>query len=728
MSVVFVVLGAGLPVAAAEPDFAEADFRQRVAPLLTARCVGCHQGDAPEGGLSLESRAALLRGGDSGPAVDLQAAESSLLLQQIGGSPPAMPAEGPPLSAAEVSLLREWVAAGAPWPEEVRLEAARVTPLADEPWWSWRPLACPPLPALAAGEQAWQRTPVDGFIAARLAREGMPPSPEADRRTLIRRLTFDLHGLPPTPEEVSAFESDDQPEAYERLVDRLLASPRYAERWARHWLDVVHYGETHGYDKDKRRPHAWRYRDYVIDAFHRDLPYGQFLIEQVAGDVWRPDDPAAIVATGFLAAGPWDFVGHAELAEGTVEKEKTRYLDRDDVVANTFATFTSLTVHCARCHAHKFDPIGQAEYYGLQAVFAGIDRGDRPVPALGEGALAYAVNPVAPRVVHVLARGDVEAPQDEAQPGALELAAGLGRALSLESSGGEGARRLALARWLADERNGIVWRSIANRVWHYHFGRGIVDTPNDFGHKGSQPTHPELLDWLACELRDHGQSLKHLHRRILHSATYRQSSSERADLLAVDADNRLLGRMSRRRLEAEAIRDAVLAVSGKLDLRMGGPSFEPFEFEDDHSPRYRYVALDRPDQWRRTVYRCIVRSVPQPFLEVLDCPDPSASAPARASSITALQALALLNNPLMVRQAEYLAERVAGECPAPATSETQAIAEATLRQQVTRAMELALSRRPEAEETAALARYARRHGLAATCRWIFNTNEFLFVD
>jgi hypothetical protein len=589
-------------------------------------------------------------------------------------------------------------------------------------WWSLRPLSQPAVPAVNA--KGWVRTPIDAFILASQESRGLHPSAEAERATLIRRVTFDLHGLPPTPEECDAFVKDSDPRAYEKVVDRLLASPRYGERWGRHWLDVVHYGDTHGYDKDKRRDHAWPYRDYVIRALNEDMPYGRFIQEQIAGDVLHPGDPRGIIATGFIAAGPWDFVGHVELREGTVDKMKTRLLDRDDMVTTTMSTFMSLTVHCARCHDHKFDPVPQRDYYRLQAVFAGVDRGDRSCVSSGVPAaqakqqLVYAVVPHPPRPVHVLRRGNVEMPAEAVSPGGLSCLHGLDPDFHLSNPKDEGSARAALAGWIAYPRNSLTWRSIVNRIWHYHFGRGIVDTPSDFGRNGSRPTHPELLDWLAEYLLANGQSLKVLHRLIVLSSVYRQSSRSDAALAKGDGDNRYLWRMNRQRLDAESVRDSVLAVSGKLNSRMGGPGFELFRFKDDHSPVYDHsdaAKNDRPEAWRRTVYHFVVRSVPNPFLECLDCADPNINTAVRNTTLTALQALALLNDPFMVKQASYFAERLQVVSP-------------DLKLQIEEAFWLAFGRPPRMEEEAELVQYAKRYGLVNACRLLFNANEFVFVD
>ena len=800
-------------------------FTREIAPILASRCLACHQDRNRGGGLSLAGYADVLKGGSSGAAVRAGLPSESLLVRYVEGNPPRMPKAGPPLSAEQAGLIRRWIEQG----------AQTDGPALGETWWSLRPLTRTAVPEDAS---RWARSPIDAFIAARLRVKGLTPSAEADRRTLIRRVTFDLHGLPPTPEEADAFAADAAPDAYEKLVDRLLSSPRYGERWARHWLDVVHYGDTHGYDKDKPRPNAWPYRDYVIRAFNGDKPYARFVREQLAGDALYPGDPEGRIATGFIAAGPWDFVGHVELREGTTDKNITRLLDRDDMVAATMSTFVSMTAHCARCHDHKFDPIPQADYYALQAVFAGVDRADQPFDRDGEtyrrrleliakkhavqidlqplldrqeqatssriveldndtqdaraanaslgaarndaekaqkqqlqervdrnlklrkelvdavvgaevteriaqltarqkeldGLLAELPKPelvysaasyfertfffrpaLTPRPVHVLARGNVGSPGKEAAPGALS---GVGGSASRFDAGEEGARRAALAEWIVNRDNPLTWRSIVNRVWHYHFGAGIVDSPNDFGRMGSQPTHPELLDWLAVWFRDDAQgSLKKLHRLIVTSAVYRQASREREDGARVDAENRLLWRMNRTRLDAESVRDAVLAVSGKLDTTMYGPAVRMFFFKDDHSPVYDYARFE-PDSAganRRSVYRFIVRSAPDPFMDRLDCPDASLLTPKRSTTLTAIQALALLNNPFMVKMAENFAGRLRAERP-------------EFSGQVELAFRLAFGRATKPDELREFAAYASRHGLENLCRLIFNTNEFLFAD
>jgi len=688
--------------------------------------VSCHQPPEAKGGLDLTTAVGLRTGGDSGPAVATDDVAASLLLEYISGDEPLMPKQGERLSAAEIAAIRDWLQHGAPWPDNVRLSDQR---FAGTAWWSTSPLVRPSVPE---ADPAWARTPIDAFVAAKHREQGLRPASEADRRTLIRRLSFDLLGLPPAPEEVVAFVSDTAPDAYERLVDRLLASPHYGERWARHWLDVVHYGDTHGYDKDKTRPHAWPYRDYVIRAINDDKPYSQFAREQLAGDVLYPESRDGIIATGFIAAGPFDFVGQIEVSEDIIDKKITRNLDRDDMVATAMNTFVSTTVQCARCHNHKFDPIPQSDYYALQAVFAGVDRANRPFPAdpttgSPEGVVYAAATDFAPegnfkptkgvpRPIHVLARGSEATPQEEALPGALSCIAELPARFDVHAEI-EGPRRVALAEWITDARNPLTWRSIVNRVWLYHFGRGLVDTPNDFGRMGARPTHPELLDWLAAEFRDGGQSLKTLHRLIVTSAVYRQASTHNDQFAAIDAGNQYLWKMNRRRLEAEAVYDAALAAAGKLDTTMYGPGFQAFAFRDDHSPEYKYHEHDpdEPKCHRRSIYRFIVRSVPDPFMETLDCADPSLIVEKRNETLTPLQVLAQLNNKFMVRMAEHFAARVEARAP-------------DMRERVSYAFELAIGRAPDAVELDEFLAYTDRHGLANACRAILNLNEFMFVD
>lgn len=624
-----------------------------------------------------------------------------------------------------------------------------------------RPISNPEPPKLSTIEAGWARSPIDAFIIAGLRAKGLRPAPEADRRTLIRRLWFDLIGLPPGPEQVADFLADSAPDAYERLVDRLLCNPHHGERWARYWLDLVHFASTHGHDQDRIRPNAWPYRDYLIEAFNGDKPFGRFIEEQVAADVLFPDQPRLVVALGMIAAGPWDESSLRDIREDSIDRRIGHYIDRDDMVSTVMSTFVSMTVHCARCHDHKFDPITQEDYYGLQAVFAGVDRADRaydPDPrvsllrqalelerrilpcsallqevqlaALPPRRLVYAAAsdfrpagghtpPSGPRPVHVLKRGDIHKPGAAAVPGSLACLSMLPARFSLADSKTEGARRAALARWLSDPCNPLTYRSIVNRLWQHHFGRAIVPSPSDFGRMGSTPTHPELLDWLAARFLAEGGSLKRMHRLIVTSAVYRQATVHDPRAAEIDADNRLLWRMNRRRLDAESVHDAMLQVADRLDPTMGGPSVQQFGLSPGvHvTPVVDYTQYDwnRPGAGRRSIYRFLFRTLPDPFMDSLDEADASQLTAARTESITPLQALALLNNPFVLRQSEHLAKRLEQEQP-------------RLEDQVRRAFDLVFHRMPSHDELADLGAYTRQHGLVNLCRLLFNSNEFLFVN
>lgn len=979
------------------------DFVRQVQPILKRNCVRCHGPEKQKGDYRVDIRKTALSGGESYSPniIPGKSADSPLIKFVAGTGDLTMPPEGDRISAADLSILRTWIDQGAKWPDEA---AGDVADKAD--WWAFRPLP--------VGSTTVNTHSIDEFIQLQLAARGLSPSPEADRRTLIRRLSFDLIGLPPTPDEVAAFVGDPNPKAYEQLVDRLLASPRYGERWARHWLDAAHFAETHGHDQDRIRENAWPYRDYLIQSFNTDKPYSRFVQEQVAGDVLFPDDPQATVALGFLAAGPWDESSLKDIREDTLDRQIARYLDRDDMIATVINNFTSLTVQCARCHDHKFDPISQADYYALQAVFAGVERanrkydpdpkvalrrrellqrrtqlkngsadlqatllaptvqqsvadwerrlgsqgtiwkpieiqsysssdgatltklpdrsilsggvrpekdtvtvvgsislpkvtairlevladdslphhgpgrqdngnlhlseievfvddaetpiglanakadfnqqdwgiaraidkaeptawgiypqvgqshaaafefqtpvvsaepiklkivlkqshggghligrarlsvsdaappvrldllpefvtailaipaGDRTsqqrlelavfqqteeveqeISALPKQSLVYSAAadfepegglhpPPGPRPIQVLHRGDIKQPRATADPGALACITSLPARFEIDLKGTEGTRRAALARWLTAPSNQLTWRSIVNRVWHHHFGRGLVGTVNDFGHMGELPSHPELLDWLAADFRDGTQSLKQLHRRIVTSDTYRRSVLGRSvedvpTAAVIDPDNRSLSHMNRTRLDAECIRDAVLQFSGRLDLRMGGPSDRQFDLQPGiHvTPKVDYSKFDLNSGLgrRRSIYRFLFRTLPDPFMETLDCPSGDQITPTRTNSVTVQQALALWNDAFIANHCEHIAARVQADLTGDGANSVTA--EHQTRKQVERMVELILGRPGTDQEINELSAYTSRHGLANTCRLLLNSNEFLFVN
>jgi len=949
-------------------------FDREVRPILTANCYQCHGPDKA-------SRKGKLR-------LDLETEARPVLKEMVvrithpdAGERMPPPQSGKKLSATEIATVRTWIAQGAQW----------------EQHWSLKPLNRPATPKLPSPQADWARNPLDLFIRAKHAEIGVAPSAEADNRTLIRRMTFDLTGLPPTPAEIAAFEKSatvNRDQAIAALADRLLASPRYGERWGRHWLDVVKYADTCGYDKDKLRPNAWPYRDYVIRSFNENKPYAPFVQEQIAGDTLFPGTADGILGLGFIAAGPWDFIGHVEVPESKIDGRVARHIDRDEMLSNTLNTFTSATIQCARCHDHKFDPYTQKHYYSLQSVFAAVDRANRPYTAtpelakrkaaltarvadykkqlaaldaamkkeggaamaaldkkiaalrpkaklkskrpefgyhslivnnpqtvkwvqvdLGaarevkqvvlrachdeyagigggfgfpvrfkvEGAatadfkspvmlvdqtqadflnpniapIAFAVNakvrylrvtatvlaerkndymlalaelearnadgqnvaakakvtspdsiqapprwrctnltdghfPIAvdataiaalqaaqsertallaklqtperkaqrqklqtdlakaetelkkipagqmvyaaatqfnpqgnfkptggkPREIKVLHRGNILQPREAVRPGTLPIFAQENFEFNLPTNHPEAARRAALAKWITRADNPLTWRSIVNRIWLWHFGQGIVETPNDFGRMGLPPSHPELLDWLAVEFRDSGGRFKHLHKLIVTSSTYRQASLSDANFEKIDANNRTLWRMNRRRLEAEELRDAILTTSGALNETPGGPGYYLFVLEKTaHSPHYEYYKFDPadPKSHRRSVYRFIVRSQPDPFMTTLDCADSSQSTPKRDETLTALQALSLLNNKFTLHMASQFAERIRNESK-------------TLKGQIRRAHQLTTGRPPTAKELTALHTYAQTHGLSNLCRVLFNLSEFTYVD
>lgn len=887
------------------------------------------------------------------------------------------------LAAAALAAL------AALWP--VRAESAAAG-------WALRPLAKPTVPVVASDD--WSKTPIDSFILKKLAENGMRPSPPAAKPVLLRRVYYNLIGLPPTPEELKRFVSDESPGAFTKVVDRLLERPEYGERWARHWLDVAHYAESHGHDQDRIRTNAWPYRDYVIESFNADKSYSRFVQEQIAGDALFPHDPAATVAMGFLATGPWDESSLRDIREETFDRQIARYVDRDDIISTVMNTFISTTVQCARCHDHKFDPVPQMDYYKLQAVFAGTEKGNRyfdddpathqqrqhllarkeqiealepearaeltgeafqtklrewenrvreetvlwtvlapasvtntasngvtltiradnsvfsakerpdketyivyantpeeskairletlreesislkgpgradngnfhltgfrvfavaddgseqPVPiesaiadfnqegwdvrqaidddpktgwgvypAIGQthAAVFTLVRSVPagtrlkfvleqnhggghlikrlrlsttlsepppaihifpeeiartllvstkarsdkqkidlarflalrwneeeiktlpePRVVyagarnfipdgqhkpgrtarpvHFLRRGDIHKAGERVGPGAPGLFPELAGEFPLKEDCAEAERRIALARWITDPRNALTWRSIVNRVWHYHFGRGIVATPNDFGAMGARPSHPELLEWLARWFLENGGHFKELHRLILKSAVYQQASSGNAEYESRDADNLLLWRMNRARMDAESMRDTILTISGKLVNRMGGPSDQHFLLKPGiHvTPEAEYAGfdVDSAAAQRRSVYRFVFRTLPDPLMDVLDCPDSSQLTPVRNSSVTAGQALALWNDKFVLRYSEHFANRL------------RELAPESLEDQVRLAVRLALCREPKDHELQQLTGFAREHELASLCRVLINSNEFVFV-
>jgi hypothetical protein len=701
-------------------------FNEKIRPLLKAQCQRCHGDGKLRGGFDVRSLESILRGGQTGKVLTPGSPEKSVLLRLVtADGDPHMP-PNKQLTAAEIADLTRWV-------ERLQPETADNK---GKDHWAFRTPAPVALPTVR--DAAWIRTPVDAFILSRLEAAKLQPSPPAERAELVRRLHYDLIGLPPSPEDLRVAINDTSDEWYAKVVDRLLDSPHYGERWGRHWLDLARYADSSGFHNDLDRPTAWRYRDYVIRSFNADKPFGQFLREQLAGDEIDPRDPELLAATGFLIAGPSndDNMG--------MQAEKYRLEQLDDVISTTSNVFLGLTLGCARCHDHKFDPLPQEDYYRFLAIFNNVERRevplksgtvdlalarvpDRKQPMKGDF-VSFLADAGKARKTHLLFRGNFEAKGPEVKPGVPHVFAATAASTS---------SRLDLADWLASPDHPLTYRVIANRLWQHHFARGLVATPSNFGLTGERPSHPELLDWLAHELVRNGGRLKALHRTIVLSATYRQSSRTTPELAKIDPNNVLLARMNKRRLEAEAIRDGILAVSGKLNLTMGGPGVKPRMHPDllTTSQRNKWpdVTKEGPKEWRRSVYVYIKRQLLLMMLSLFDWPTASSSCGRREESTVPTQALLLMNDDFVADQASYFADRVRAESdPDPGA-------------RVERAFVLAFGRPPSPTRMAEATRFlaerrdvyekaketrdaANRRALVDLCHVLFNCNEFVYVD
>jgi mono/diheme cytochrome c family protein len=656
------------------------DYARDLQPIFTRACVSCHGPEKQRNGLRLDTALGLREGGDSGPAIVPGASSQSRIYHAISGTNAVklMPPNWPRLAAAEIEQIKAWIDRGAKFPaEEMKAARGKVT------HWAFQPITPPPVPLLRNPHHA-VHNPIDSFILARLEKAGLEPAPEADRLTLLRRLALDLTGLPPTPDEVDAFVKDPRPDAYQRQVDRLLGSPHYGERWGRYWLDLARYADSNGYSIDSPRT-IWPFRDWVISALNQDMPFDRFTIEQLAGDLLPDATTDQQIATGFHRNTQIN-------EEGGVDKEQFRVEAVFDRVNTTGSVWLGLTLGCAQCHSHKYDPLSQREYYQLLAFFNNQDEPNLPATGPSPTPLPQKKKPglttmilrerPTPRPTYVLRGGDFTRPGASVGPGTPAVLPPLW-------VGGEGGsrvedrrsriedrtagdpplatpNRLDLARWLVRPDHPLTARVTVNRVWAHYFGVGLVETENDFGTRGTPPSHPELLDWLASEFVRRGWSLKALHRLIVTSATYRQSSQARADLEGIDPRNRLLARQTRLRLEAEVIRDLALAASGLLHRRIGGPSV----FPPQPDGIYKFTQVQRawktstgPDRYRRGLYTFFQRSAPYPALTVFDAPDASSACTRRGRSNTPLQTLTLLNDQGFLELAQGLADRVLREAP-----------------------------------------------------------------
>ena len=701
------------------------DFNRDIAPLIAKRCLECHNKRDVKGDVNLTTKVGFTKGTENG--------RLALELVTKGEMPPKIKGLSQKLPDSEIALLKAWVDSGAAWPGERVLDLYETTTdvRAGRDWWSLQPVERPAVPRLA-------KQPIDAFILAKLKRESMEPAPRADRRTIARRAYFDLTGLPPTPEQLEQFIGDSSPDAWPKLIDKLLASPRYGERWSRYWLDLVRFAETDGYERDKLKPNIWRYRDWVINALNDDMPYTRFVAEQLAGDEVPNRTEQSVIATGMIRTGTWN--------DEPNDPADYLYTRLEDMVHTTTSAFLGLTVKCARCHDHKFDPILQSDYYRIASFFwAGhIGQGNQGGPTgkdLGFDVYGWTDKSAEPLPIRLLINGERHKPGPKIAPGFLSAMTELDKTLAAPPTNSKTThRRLQFAKWITDARNPLTARVLVNRLWQHHFGRALVRTPNNFGYKSDPPTHPKLLDWLAAEFMEPTTgggapwTLKRLHKLIMMSDTYQQQSVHPQEVEYAQRDflNRNLWKFNRHRLNSEALRDAMLAVSGQLNLKMGGSSFYPKMSSEALEGLSRKAGdwKDSPtdERSRRSIYMMTKRSRLLPLMTVFDFSDTTASCGQREVTTVAPQALALLNNHFAHSQSEALANRLAKQ-----TSRTD--------EQIKLAWRLAFGRNPadvELVQATAHLRAQQIHfknkenadhlALASLCHVLLNSNEFIYVD
>lgn len=819
------VFAADETAAAEEPTADQlAFFAEKIEPLLKLRCLKCHSGDEPKGSLALTSHERLLKGGDSGPAIDAANPAESLLLSAIRYDGLEMPPTGK-LPDTELELLTKWIEQGAPM-RPIKVGAVHGPPEVNDETrahWSFRPLVRPPVPAVQRTD--WIANPIDAFVLARLEHAGLAPSPPAAPRELIRRVHYDLLGLPPNPDNVEFFAANPTPQAYSKAIDRWLESPQYGEHWARYWLDLARYGESNSYERDNPKPFVWRYRDYVIDSFNADKPFDRFILEQLAGDELDDVTRETTIATGYYRLGLWD--------DEPVDKELAFYDGLDDIAATTAQAFLGLTMNCARCHEHKLDPIPHADYYrfiaffrnvrhygvradptvfeasvcdiatpeqradyaqrksefdrkltALQQQLDGIEEGVRAQlqggekddfqdqsarlnilkkhvgefltqeqfdrysslhgdwiqlrdhPPVGlEQALCVKENGLESPPTFVLGRGSPAAKTTEVQPGFPSVLSFPDPQIVPPASGASSGRRLALAHWIANPQNPLTARVIVNRIWQWHFGRGLVRSANNFGLQGDKPTHPELLDWLAAEFIDRGWSIKSLSRLILESNTYQMAShgavgEEPNPGLAADPQNDLYWRFDSRRLRAEEVRDSILAVNGSLNPKRYGPSIYeviPKEVLAGQSvPGQNWGQSTPEDRRRRSIYIHVKRSLQVPLLAAFDAADTDFTCPVRFATTQPTQALTLLNSAYLGEQAQVFADLVRTKSGTNRNDQVEfALLHATQRPPTKAEVDrgVALIRSLENERG-----LSRDQALHYFCLLALNLNEFVTVD
>ncbi|HYF37050.1 MAG TPA: PSD1 and planctomycete cytochrome C domain-containing protein [Prosthecobacter sp.] len=685
---------------------APVDYERDVKPLLKERCVSCHGQVKQKAGLRLDAGPLIVKGGETGPALVAGKAQESLLLQRILSTDEdeRMPPEGKPLIADKIDVLRRWIDGGAEFPPNEPI------PGGPKEHWAFQPIRRPPVPSV--NNRAWPRNPIDHFLLAKLEAKGWQPALPASSEALARRLHLDLTGLPPTLDEQRSFD-------LEKCVSELLSSPAYGERWARHWLDVVRYADSNGYERDAEKPFVWRYRDYVIRALNEDKPFNRFALEQIAGDEVADATAESTLGTGFFRLGHWD--------DEPADPAADRYDQLDDIVSTTGQAFLGLTIGCARCHDHKFEPLSTRDYYSLVAVFSPLQRPQKlrtelTVEIGAEKMEAYIwrePSPAAPKT-HVLVRGSPGNPGDEVRPAVPAILVPQQPEFP-PPDGRTTRRRLGLGQWIAADDNPLTARVIVNRVWQQHFGQGLVRTANDFGLMGAPPTHPELLDWLAhWFVHDAKWSLKALHHLILTSNAWRMSKGTNSAYAAADPDNNLLWHMPYRRLEVEAIRDSMLAVSGRLNGKQYGPAMKPAipkaALEANTDKDRIWQASDETEASRRTIYAFVKRGLVVPMLEVLDLADTVSSCPQRQVTTVAPQALSLFNGTFVNQQARHLAARLEREAGPNEADQTRL------------AWQLALSRPPSKAELEMALKFREEESLEQFCRVLLNLNEFMYPE
>ena len=675
------------------------DFEKEIAPIIVRRCLECHNSIDHQGGLDLTSLKSAIAGGDNESSIQSAIGEN-FLLQRItsGEMPPEINGTPQPLPDEELALLTKWISAGANWPIERRLDYYEATTdsHAGRDWWSLRPVSNPTIPT-STNTPMGKAKAIDAFIKARLTNNNLTAAPPADKRTLLRRLHYDVTGLPPSPAAMTAFLANDNPAAYEVEIDKLLATHHFGQRWARYWLDLVRFADTCGYERDQLKPNIWKYRDWIIDAFNSDMPYDRFVRDQLAGDEVEYRDVQSVIATGMIRAGTWN--------DEPNDAADYVYTRLEDMVHTTTSAFLGLTVKCARCHNHKFDPIPQTDYYRIASLFwpgyiGQANLGGPSPEQLGFDVFGWTDRNNNPTELRLLIKGERHRPADVVQPGPLSAVTLLDKPFNpTQPNANTTQRRLQFANWVTNSKNPLTARVLVNRIWQHYLGAAIVRTPNNFGFKGTPPTHPQLLDYLASELVSGQWKMKRIHKLILLSATYQQASihPQQATYAQRDFLNTFWWRANRKRLDAEALRDSMLSISGRLDSKLGGPAFYP-KMADDALEGLSRKASAWPtsplqERNRRSIYMISKRAQLLPLMTTFDFADTTLPCARRESTIVAPQALALLNNHFVHAQSDALAERLTIEHPQDASA------------QITRLWNLAFTRDPTDSEFAV----ARQH-------------------